>query len=215
VTVLAAASLTEAFQRIEKEYEQAHPEVDVQISFAASSTIVAQVSGGAPADVVALAGEAAASPLAAQPVAGRSVIATNTLEIGVPQGNPSRIASLADLARPGLKVVLCASSVPCGAAADAALAKAHVAASVVSRETDVRATLTKVRLGEADAAIVYHSDVASAKGQVSGIPVPAEANQTLRYPLIWLNTRPTTIAFAAYVSKEGQKALQDNGFGMP
>ena len=217
VTVLAAASLTESFQVIEKDYERSHPDADLQISFAASSTIVQQVSAGAPADVVALAGESAATPLPKDLLAkgGRAVIATNTLEIGVAQGNPSGITSLSDLGRPGLKVVLCASSVPCGAAADAALDRARVAASVVSRETDVKATLTKVRLGEADAAVVYHSDVVGARGAVTGIPVPAEANQTLRYPLIWLNTKPTTTDFATYVSTEGQNVLQDNGFGMP
>jgi molybdate transport system substrate-binding protein len=93
------------------------------------------------------------------------------------------------------------------------LSAAGVVAHVVSYETDVKATLTKVQLGEADAAIVYHSDVVSASGRVRGVPIPASVNQTLDYPLIRLTDDPTAVQFMTYVlSDQGRKRLRDNGF---
>jgi molybdate transport system substrate-binding protein len=138
------------------------------------------------------------------------------MEIATPRDNPGRVATLADLARPDLDVVLCASTVPCGAAADEVLAKAGVAPHVVSREVDVKATLAKVRLGEADAALVYHSDVVSAGDAVRGVAVPAAQNTTLDYPLLWLNRREHTVGFALLVdSGEGVAALTAAGFLAP
>lgn len=216
VTVLAAASLTEAFDAIKSQVETAHPDVSVQISYGSSATLVQQVNQGAPADVIALAGESAAKPLDASLVKGSRIFATNDLEIAVPPDNPGHVTSLADLGRPGLKVVLCVETAPCGRAATTTLEKAKVNASVVSRETDVKATLAKVRLGEADAAIVYHSDVFSAKGSVVGIPILADVNTTLRYPIISLDQSPATQAFVdAVLSDSGEKAVQSFGLGAP
>ena len=216
VTVLAAASLTDSFNALAAAFEAAHPGVTVEPSYGASSTLVQQVNNGAPADVIALAGQSAAAPLDPDLVASSDIFATNVLEIAVPPDNPGKVAGLGDLGRAGLKVVLCAATVPCGTAADATLAKAGVVASVVSREPDVKATLAKVRLGEADAAVVYRSDVAAARGSVSGIPVPDAVNTTLRYPVIALGRGSATTAFVAYVlSRAGEATVQSFGLGAP
>jgi molybdate transport system substrate-binding protein len=218
VLVLAAASLTEPFTALARDYEADHPGVDVALSFGSSTTLAQQVAEGAPADVVAFAGTTALVflPEDATGQGGRATIARNTMEIATPRDNPGRVATLADLARPDLDVVLCASTVPCGAAADEVLAKAGVAPHVVSREVDVKATLAKVRLGEADAALVYHSDVVSAGDAVRGVAVPAAQNTTLDYPLLWLNRREHTVGFALLVdSGEGVAALTAAGFLAP
>jgi len=216
VTVLAAASLTESFDRISADFEQAHPGVTVQVSYGSSATLVQQVNQGAPAQVIALAGEAAAKPLDQQLVKKSSIFATNVLEIAVPPSNPGKVTTIADLGRPGLKVVLCAEAVPCGKAADATFSKAGVTPSVVSREVDVKATLAKVKLGESDAAVVYHSDVVGSKGSVTGVPIDATVNTSLRYPIITLSEDPTTAEFVDYVlSAQGRATLESLGLGTP
>jgi len=217
VVVLAASSLTESLSAIAKDFESSHPGTDIQVSFAASSTLVNQVNQGAPADLIALAGTSAASPLdKSRIVGGTRSMARNTLEIATPPSNPGKVDAITDLSRPNLKVVLCAASVPCGKAAAKALSAAGVVAHVVSYETDVKATLTKVQLGEADAAVVYHSDVVSAGARIRGVQIPASVNQTLDYPLIRLTSDPTTVEFMTYVlSDQGRRRLRDNGFLNP
>jgi molybdate transport system substrate-binding protein len=217
VVMLAASSLTEPMTAIAKDFESSHPGTDIQLSFAASSTVVSQVNQGAPADLIALAGTAAAVPLNKSLIVGSTPsLARNTLEIATPPSNPGKVDAIADLSRPNLNVVLCAATVPCGKAAAKALSAAGVVAHVVSYETDVKATLTKVQLGEADAAIVYHSDVVSAGGRVRGVPIAASVNQTLDYPLIRLTDDPTTVQFMTYVlSDQGRKRLRGNGFLTP
>jgi molybdate transport system substrate-binding protein len=216
VTVLAAASLTESFDAIAAAFEAGHPGVTVEISYGSSATLVQQVTHGAPASVLALAGEAAAKPLDRSLVKDQRVFATNVLEIAVPPTNPAGIKGIDDLGRPGLKVVLCGPTVPCGMAADATFAKAGITPSVVSREIDVKATLAKVRLGEADAAVVYHSDVVAAKGAVTGIEIPATVNSSLRYPVIRLDDEPATRAFVDYLfTSESRATLTDLGLGAP
>ncbi len=217
VVILAASSLTEPLTAIAKDFESSHPGTDVQVSFAASSTVVSQVNQGAPADLIALAGISAAGPLdKSRIVGGMPTLAKNTLEIATPPSNPGRVTAIADLSRPTLKVVLCAATVPCGMAAAKALSIAGVVAHVVSYETNVKATLTKVQLGEADAAIVYRSDVLSAGERVHGVPIPATVNQTLDYPLIRLTDDPTTVEVMAFIlSDQGRKRLRDNGFLTP
>ena len=218
VVVLAASSLTESLTAIAQDFEASHPGTDVQLSFAASSTVVTQVNQGAPADLVALAGTSAMGPLDKSRIAkdGTRSMASNTLEIATPPTNPGKVNGITDLSRPTLNVVLCAATVPCGKAAAKALSVAGVVAHVVSYETDVKATLAKVQLGEADAAIVYHSDVVSAGIRVRGVQIPATVNQTLDYPLIRLTDDPTTVAFMTYVlSDQGRKRLRDHGFLTP
>ncbi|MEP7035074.1 MAG: molybdate ABC transporter substrate-binding protein [Actinomycetota bacterium] len=217
VVVLAASSLTGPLTAMARDFEASHPGTDIRVSFAASSTVVAQVNQGAPADLLALAGRAAAAPLdKSRIVGGAPSLASNTLEIATPPGNPGNVEAITDLSRPTLKVVLCAATVPCGKAAAKALSFAGVVAHVVSYEIDVKATLAKVQLGEADAAIVYRSDVLSAGGRVHGVLLPASVNQTLDYPLIRLTQDPTAAEFASYVlSDQGRKRLRDNGFLTP
>jgi molybdate transport system substrate-binding protein len=138
------------------------------------------------------------------------------MEIATPPDNPGKVAALEDLGNPDLDVVLCASTVPCGAGADEVLQRAGVTAHVVSREVDVKATLAKVRLGEADAAVVYHSDVVSAGDSVLGVAIPAAGNVTVDYPLVWLDREPHTTGFADLVrSDAGRAALAKAGFLTP
>jgi len=215
VVVLAASSLTKSLTAIAADFEATHPDADVQLSFAASSTVVTQVNQGAPADLIALAGASTTESLDKSRIVrdGTRSLASNTLEIATPPGNPGKVDGIGDLARPTLKVVLCAATVPCGKAAATTLSLAGVKAHVVSYETDVLAALAKVRLGEADAAIVYHSDVLSSRGRVRGVQIPASVNQRLSYPLVRLTDDPTTTELMDYLlSDKAQKRLRDNGF---
>ena len=216
VTVLADASLTESFDAIAAAFEAAHPGVTVDVSYGSSSTLVQQANHGAPADVIALAGEQAAKQLDPTLVKDQRSFATNVLEIAVPPANPAGITGINDLGRAGLKVVLCAPTVPCGQAADATFKKARVVPSVVSREIDVKATIAKVRLGEADAAVVYHSDVVAAKGAVTGIEIPVPFNTVLRYPVVRLSDDAATRAFVDFLLTDGSRTtLTKLGFGTP
>ncbi len=217
VTVLAAASLTTPFTALAAEFEKEHPGVDVQFSFGSSTTLAQQIAQGAPADLFASAGTKALDQLPAGVATATTVtLARNVLEIATPAGNAKAVTGLASLANPDLAVVLCAATVPCGSAADAILATAGVSAHVVSREVDVKATLAKVTLGEADAAVVYHSDVVGAGSKVTGVEIPASANTTLAYPMVTLSSDPATTAFAAYLSgPDGVRALTESGFLAP
>ena len=219
VTVLAAASLTEPLTVLARAYERDHPGARVALSFGSSTTLARQVAEGAPADVAAVAGPAALASLPPDVTGGgggRAVIARNTLAIATPPENPGRITALRDLGRRDLDVVLCASSAPCGAAADRVLRAAGVTPHVVSREVDVKATLAKVRLGEADAAVVYRSDVVTAAGQVAAVEIPAAENTTVDYPMLWLNDDPDTVGFARLVTgPAGVAALTAAGFLAP
>ena len=218
VTVLAAASLSEPFGDLARRYESEHPGVRVRVSFGSSTKLAQQVAQGAPADVVALAGTRvlAQLPEEARDPARRTIVARNVLEIATPPDDAAGVSGLADLARPDVAVVLCVETAPCGSAADEVLGRAGVAANVVSREVDVRSTLAKIALAEADAAIVYHSDVVTARGRVRGVPIPAALNTTLDYPLVRLSDDVHPTAFAALVSgPAGQAALVDAGFLAP
>jgi len=190
----------------------------VQVSFGSSSTLAQQVSAGADVDVFASAGESALGQLPASlTVADRVVtIATTTLEIALPQGNPAGVASLDDLARSDLDVVLCAETAPCGMAADAMFERAGVVPNVASRELDARATLAKVALGEADAAVVYRADVVAAAARGDGVEIPADDNVTLGYPMVRVTDAEHTRGFIdLVVSDKGLDALAAAGFGAP
>ncbi|MEW1955345.1 molybdate ABC transporter substrate-binding protein [Terrabacter sp. NPDC080008] len=216
VTVLAAASLTESFDKLAKDFEAAHPGVTVRTSYGSSATLVQQVDNGAPASVLALAGTAAAAPLDKSLAKDTRTFASNVLEIAVPPGNPGHVTSISDLAKPTVKVVTCADTVPCGKAAQATFAKARIVPNVVSKEVDVKATLAKVKLAEADAAVVYHSDVVAAKGSVTGVAIPSQLNTRLDYPVVALSDDAATKAFVAYVlSDAGRATVQSFGFGAP
>jgi molybdate transport system substrate-binding protein len=219
ITVLAAASLTEAFTQIETGFEQAHPAADVVYSFAGSSTLAKQINQGAPADVFASANTAQMQNVVdAGSTAGEpAVFTTNTLQIVVPAGNPAGVQGLPDLGKQELTVAICAEQVPCGAAAQEAFRAAGVTPAPDTLEQDVKAVLTKVSLGEADAGLVYRTDVASATGDVEGIDFPEAARAVNEYPIVALTGAPNPAgarAFVDYVrSDSGQAVLGQFGFG--
>jgi molybdate transport system substrate-binding protein len=220
LTVFAAASLTDVFSGLGEQLEADSPGLDVRFTFAASSALAAQVTQGAPADVFASANEpqmavVTDAGLAEEP----QVFAANVLQVAVPAGNPAGVTGLPDLAREDLTVAVCAPQVPCGAAAADVLAAAGVAAAPDTLEEDVRAALTKVELGEVDAALVYTTDVAAAGEAVEGIDVPEAERAVNRYPIAVLREAPDPQAAAAFVelvrSERGQRALADAGFRTP
>ncbi|WBB57526.1 molybdate ABC transporter substrate-binding protein [Verrucosispora sp. WMMD573] len=221
VTVFAAASLTEPFTRIGKDFEAANPGVRVTFSFAGSSALANQINQGAPADVFA-----SASPANMTTVidAGNSggdprVFVRNQLVIAVPDGNPGGVNGLADLTKPDVKVALCAEQVPCGAAAAQALDAAGTELIPVTLERDVKAALSKLRLGEVDAALVYRSDVRAADEDVDGIEFPESARAINDYPIVVLGNAPNRPAARAFVdhvlSGPGQAVLAAAGFQAP
>ncbi|ANS80125.1 Molybdenum ABC transporter, periplasmic molybdenum-binding protein ModA [Serinicoccus hydrothermalis] len=215
LTVLAAASLTDVLEPVADGFEGDHPGVDVELSFAASSTVVQQVNEGAGADVVALAGEASLEPLAAEHRHGDVVLfATNQLEIAVPVDNTAGIEDLDDLTGSDLTVVACAEQVPCGQAAATLLEEQGLDVQIASYEPDVRATLTKVELGEADAGLVYRTDVTSAEDRVAGVEIPAERNVVNRYPAVAVSEQELAQDFVDdLLSDTVQRTLTDAGFG--
>ncbi|HEY8458365.1 MAG TPA: molybdate ABC transporter substrate-binding protein [Actinopolymorphaceae bacterium] len=221
VTVFAAASLTEAFTTIGEEFEAAHPGVTVRLSFAGSSALATQIVNGAPADVFA-----SAAPQNMQTVteaglaAGRpTTFVSNQLVIAVPRGNPKGITGLADLTKPGVKVALCAAQVPCGAAARRSIDAAGLDIRPVTLEPDVKGALTKVRLNEVDAALVYRTDVRAAASDVDGIEFFESAQARNDYPIVVLKEAPNPAAAAAFVSyvlsARGRDVLADTGFQLP
>jgi molybdate transport system substrate-binding protein len=218
LTVLAAASLTDAFNKAGAQLRTRHPQLEVRYSYAGSQTLVTQIQQGAPADVFASADQANMRKVVAGGLAEGQprVFARNRLQIVVPAGNPGQVRSLADLARPGLKVDLCAPAVPCGSYAGSALGKASVKVTPVSQEDNVKAVVTKVSLGEADAGIVYTTDVRAGGAKVAGVTIPEDLNVTASYPIVQLKAAPNpkaAEAFIGYVTgSEGQKTLASYGF---
>lgn len=214
LTVLAASSLTDVLGPV---LDGLPEDVQVEVSYTASSTIVQQVRAGAPADVVVLAGT---EPLAALPeelvVSGPEVLATNSLQIAVPPANPAGVTGPADLAGPGLTLVLCQEQVPCGAAARTFLDRAGLDPAVASYEPDVRAALARVEQGEADAAVVYRTDVLAAGDRVRGVAVPADLGVTTSYPVLVVSDHPRAPeVVATLLSDRARRLLSDAGFGVP
>lgn len=221
VTVFAAASLTESFTQIGKDFQTANPGAKVTFNFAGSSQLATQINQGAPADIFA-----AASPATMKTVtdAGNGdgapvTFVKNQLVIAVPRGNPKGVTGLADLTKPGVKVALCAEQVPCGAAAKKALDTASVKLTPVTLEQDVKAALSKVKLGEVDAALVYRTDVNAASSDVDGVEFPESAGAINDYPLVVLKNAPNKTAaqaFVAYIqSGKGKAVLTAAGFQAP
>ena len=173
ITVFAASSLNAVFTTIGADFEKSHPGTMVRFSFAGSSSLAAQIQEGALGDVFASADQPNMQKLVQAGLTAESpmVFARNDLEIVVGKGNPKHIASLADLARSGLVVVLCAPAVPCGHYAAQALQKAGVSVKPASQEADVKSVLSKVALGEADAGIVYVTDLKAAGQSVEGVAI--------------------------------------------
>lgn len=220
LTVLAAASLTDAFTALEKTFEADHPGVDVKLNFAGSSTLVQQITNGAPADVFAAADEKNMEKVVDAGLAdGPEVFATNRLRIAVPPGNPARITSFADLAKDGVVVVVCAPRVPCGAATEKVEKAAGVTLTPVSEEQDVKSVLAKVTAGEADAGLVYVTDVNSAGDKVEGIDFPESAEAVNSYPITALRDAPQAALAKEFVElvrgPAGEEELTKVGFVVP
>lgn len=210
LTVFAASSLTKAFTAEGMAFQKSHPGVHVRFSFAGSQSLVAQVKQGAPADVLATADT---SSMAAAGLGGARIFARNSLAIVTAPGNPRHVNGLADLARPGLRVVLSGPTVPVGKAAAKALAAAGVTVHPVSLEQDVKGVVTKVRLGEADAGITYVTDVKAATGSVAGTPLPGISNS---YPVAVVKPGSTAAAFTDFLlAPQGQSILTSYGFLPP
>ncbi|HEY3556221.1 MAG TPA: molybdate ABC transporter substrate-binding protein [Kribbella sp.] len=217
VNVFAAASLTGSFTQLGKDFESAHPGVKVKFSFAGSSALAQQINQGAPADVFA-----SAAPKNMDDVKDKGTpanFARNTLEIAVPKGNPGRITGIKDFADAHKKIAICAPQVPCGAAANKVFKAIGITAQPDSLEQDVKAALTKVSLGEVDAALVYKTDVLAAKDKVDGIEFPESSKAVNEYPIATLSNAPNpdgAKAFVDYVlSDKGKTVLTAAGFGAP
>jgi len=221
LTVFAAASLKAPFTALAQSFEASHPGTKVTLSFAGSSDLATQLSQGAPADVFASADPANMAKVTGAGIAEGSPrnFASNTLTIAVPPANPAGITSFADLARPGTRVVVCAPQVPCGAAAVAVEGKTGVRLAPVSEESSVTDVLGKVASGEADAGLVYVTDVKGAAGKVKGVPFPEAASAVNTYPIAALRGGREKNLAQAFLDEvtgaEGQKVLADAGFGRP
>ena len=224
VTVFAAASLTDVFEELSHAFTAENPGITVKTVYDGSSTLAAQLTEGASADVFA-----SADPATMDRVVKAGLVhgtpqpfATNTLEIAVAPGNPHGVKGLNDLGDANLAVVTCAAQVPCGAASVAVLARAGVDLIPVSEEQNVKAVVTKVALGEADAGLVYTTDVRAAGGRIDGVAIDGAGSVANRYligrlaPATDDGTTATADAFVRFVlSAPGQTLLADAGFGAP
>uniref|UniRef100_UPI00036E935D molybdate ABC transporter substrate-binding protein n=1 Tax=Cellulomonas massiliensis TaxID=1465811 RepID=UPI00036E935D len=228
LTVFAAASLQPAFEELGALFARQHPGVDVRpMTFDGSATLVTQLAAGARADVLATADERSMADAAgAGLLAGDAVpFTTNTLQVVVPAGNPEHVRGLADLgalAATGGRVVVCAPQVPCGAATAAVLRAAGVELRGASEEQNVSAVLLKVVSGDADAGLVYRTDVRRGGDGVEGVEVPEAAGAVNTYPVAVLADREAghqeavARAFVALLlSEEGQRVLDGLGFARP
>jgi molybdate transport system substrate-binding protein len=221
VNVFAASSLTGAFRALAAAFEAEHAATKIAFNFAGSPTLVRQILDGAPVDLFASADEANMQRLSEErAIAGEPVtFARNRLQIVVAKGNPKHVTGLADLGRQELVVVLCGETVPAGRYAQQAFEKAGVPPPTGSRELDVKAVVSKVQLGEADAGIVYVTDVRAAGGSVEGVALPEAHNVAARYPIaiVAAATHPAEAhAFMAFVrSPAGEKILGAYGFLPP
>ena len=219
-TVFAAASLTESFTALGQAFTARHPTRHARFSFAASSALATQLEQGAPADVIATADEVTMKKLVdAGLVDAPRTFAKNRLAIAVEPGNPKSVRGLADLAKPDLLVVLAAEQVPVGRYARQVLAAAEVDVTPRSLEPDVGSVLTKVQLGEADAGIVYATDVKAAVGKVDGVEIPEAQNAVAVYPIAVSKHSADAAAAKAFVefvlSLEGRAILERSGFAAP
>ena len=218
ISVFAAASLTASFNALGDAFQKKNPGVTVKFNFAGTPTLVTQIEQGAQADVFASADTTNMDKLKGDGFTNGDpqVFAHNLLEIVIAPGNPKGITSLADLAKPGVIYISEAPTVPAGKYSLQALAKAGVSVTPKSLETDVKSVVSKIELGEADAGIVYTTDVKAAGSKVTGVPIPSSDNVVATYPLVAVkgtHDMAAADAFIAYVkSSTGQATLESFGF---
>jgi molybdate transport system substrate-binding protein len=220
ITVFAAASLTESFTELGKQFEAANPGTKVTFSFAASSALAEQIKSGAPADVFA-----SASPknmdqvVSAGDASDPKVFATNEMEIATPPSNPAHVASVNDLAKSSVKTALCQPQVPCGSVAQQVFTNAKITVKPVTLEPDVKSVLSKVQLGEVDAGMVYVTDVKAAGEKVNGVEIADDVNTSTDYPIAALTKSGNAAVASAFVdmvlSPAGDSVLTAAGFQAP
>lgn len=218
LVVFAAASLTDTFTELGKEFERTHPGATVTFNFGASSTLAQNIIQGAPADVFAAANESTMKTLtdAGEANGSPEIFVRNQLQIVVPRGNPAKVAGLADFGRSDLRIAVCADQVPCGAAAKKVFQLAKIEAKPDTEERDVRAALTKVELGEVDAALVYQTDVKSAGESVEGIDFPESAEVVNNYPIVAITGSTGASAFIEFIRSDNASAVfVKAGFAVP
>ena len=219
ITVAAASSLTGAFEAAQTAFEASHPGTSITLSFGSSSSHAQQILDGAPIDVFASADNDTMRKVADEIDGHASTFTTNTLAIMVERGNPLGITTVADLAQPGLLYVTCPPEVPIGRYASDVLARAGVTVSPSSYEPDVKGIVTKITSGEADAGLVYASDVVAAGDRATGIPIPMTQNVLASYPIARLQRasgNSTAAAWIAFINgAEGQEILTRFGFVAP
>lgn len=221
LTVYAASSLTSTFTEIGREFEASHEGVKVAFDFAGSSDLVAQIQQGAPADVFASADTTNMDKAVSDElVEGEPVnFASNTLQIAVPPDNPAGVTSLQDLGKAGTQVVVCAPEVPCGAAAQKVEESAGVAINPVSEDQAVTDVLTKVESGEADAGLVYVTDVIAAGDKVKGVTFSESSSAVNTYPIAVLSDGANADLAKQFVDfvtgTPGQSVLAAAGFANP
>jgi molybdate transport system substrate-binding protein len=221
ITVFAATSLTESFREIGAAFERAHPEITVRFNFGPSNGLATQIAEGAPADVFASASARSMDMVSENPgMIDRTIFARNRLVIVVPTGSRNDVNEIADLARPGIKLVLAAEGVPAGQYAREALSKAGILKAtlrtIVSNEEDVKSVVQRIVLDEADAGIVYATDLTSAiRDRVRAIAIPGRFNIAAAYPVAVARGSPHIPAsrrFVAFVLGPGQDVLRRFGF---
>jgi molybdate transport system substrate-binding protein len=219
LTVLAASSLTDVFPRAAKVYEKSHPGTRIRFSFAGSQELAAQVRQGSPADALVTADTRTMDGLKSEIEGTTAVIAKNRLTIATPKDNPAHVNALADLSRKDTKVVLAAPEVPVGRYSRQILDRQGLEVKAVSQEANVRAVLSKVELGEADAGIVYKTDATAAHGKVATVGIPDAQNAIASYPAATLKASQHADAASAFVKwlsgAKAQKLLRDAGFAQP
>ena len=222
LTISAATSLTDAFTELAKQFRKVNKGVKVRLNFGSSSTLIAQVQSGAPSDIMASADLTNLEKLVASGnvAVTPKVFARNTMAIAVKPGNPKSVRSVADLSSLSF-IALCGKTVPCGVYASSVLTRAGVviAESKVTRGIDVKATLSAVANGDADAAIVYKTDVLAAKKTVVGIDIPSAQNVKAMYgiaPIRGSKNPANAKAFIDFVlSEQGWQILKSFGFQRP
>lgn len=215
ITVFAAASLTDAFDAIGTAFHEDHPDVTVEFNYLASSDLAAQIEQGAPADVFASADEANMQRVVEKnPTIGTpEVFAHNDLSIIVPPGNPAGIQGLQDLGDADLVISICNEECPAGRYAREVFSRARVDVEADSLESEVKAVVTRVVVGEADAGIVYTTDVTAAGSSVERIPIPRGDNVVATYPVVAIDDSPAAGAFVDFVlSSKGQRILKRYDF---
>jgi molybdate transport system substrate-binding protein len=221
LTVSAAASLTDVFNQLGKTFQEQNPGSTVRFNYGGSSDLAQQIVNGAPADVFAAANTSTMTTVtkAGLTSGDPAVFVTNVLQIAVAPGDPKGIHSFADLTKPDLKVVVCAPQVPCGSATQQVEKATGVTLKPVSQETDVRSALSKVTTGDADAALVYVTDVKSTNGKVEGVDFPESAKALNQYPIAVLKNAPQPELAAKFLAlvrgPDGQQVLKNAGFGTP